>query len=86
MVLTYLEVHEVQKLVDLRGEHLDGLLVDLDAVRLLVGLGLRDGARAAPPRVQHHGVTVTLFQHLILKQARIQCQILGPNINVPFVN
>ena len=63
----YLKVHEVEKLVDLRRQYLDRLLVYLDAVRLLVGLGLRDGARAAPPGVEHDCVAVTLLQHLILK-------------------
>ena len=62
----YLEVHEVEQLVDLGGEYLYGLLVDLYAVGLLVRLGLRDGAGAAAPRVQHHGVVVALLEHLVL--------------------
>ena len=38
---------------------LDGLLVDLDAVRLVVRLDLRNGATATAPRVQHDSVFFT---------------------------
>lgn len=32
---------------------------------------LRDGSRAAPPRVEHHSVLVAFFQHLILKDTGV---------------
>ena len=60
-----LKVHKLHEFVDLRAEHFHRLLVDLHAVRLIVGLDLRDGARAATPRVQHFGKLHAFIQHLV---------------------
>ena len=64
-MILYLEVHEVEQLVDLRRQDLDRLLVDLDPVWLLVGLWLRDGPGAAPPGVEHDRVLLALLKHLV---------------------
>ena len=60
-----LKIHELHELVDLGSEHFDRLLVDFDAVRLVVGLDLRDGAGAAAPGVEHLGKLHTFDQHLV---------------------
>jgi len=62
-----LEVHEVEQLVDLGGQHLHCLLVDLHPVGLLIGLGLRNGAGAAAPGVQHNCMFLSLIEEDILR-------------------
>ena len=72
---THLKIHQIEKFVYFRREHFDRFLVNLDPVRLFVRLGLRDGSRAAPPRVQHDCVLLTLLQHLV--EGRVNGSLLN---------
>lgn len=60
-----LKVHKLHEFVDLRSQHFDAFLVDLDSIWLVVGLDLRNGPRATPPSVEHLGELHSLVQHLV---------------------
>lgn len=65
--LTNLEIHELQELINLRSQHLNGPLIYVNPVWLFIGPGLRYGTAAATPRVQHDSVGVPFFQELVLE-------------------
>lgn len=68
MPSTYLEVHEVQQLINFRSKNFDSFLINLNTIRLLVRFWLRNRTRTASPSVKHHCMLLAFIEQNILQR------------------